>query len=142
MTTGSVIYSNSFLSEVVSFMDFSTCLWVSYACLTNPSSRVMSMPFYSNRIRLVTKSTPYFKIQHMPYCLPEYVSPKVPNFHQKTISVFEYLRGIMVDSSSNVILLDCHTWFFMPKPSTHHMHDAGSIVPHIQSKVFIDNQMS
>jgi hypothetical protein len=31
---------------------------------------------------------------------------------------------------------------FMPKPSTHHMHDPGSIVPHIQPKVFADTQMS
>jgi hypothetical protein len=31
---------------------------------------------------------------------------------------------------------------FMPKPSTHHMHDPGSIVPHIWLKVFTDNQMS
>jgi hypothetical protein len=31
---------------------------------------------------------------------------------------------------------------FMPKPSTHCMHDLGSIVPHIRPKVFIDNQMS
>jgi hypothetical protein len=31
---------------------------------------------------------------------------------------------------------------FMPKPSTHRMHDPGSIVPHIQPKVFTDNQMS
>jgi hypothetical protein len=31
---------------------------------------------------------------------------------------------------------------FMLKPSTHRMHDPGSIVPHIQSKVFTDNQMS
>jgi hypothetical protein len=31
---------------------------------------------------------------------------------------------------------------FMPKPSTHRMHDLGSIVPHIQPKVFTDNQMS
>jgi hypothetical protein len=30
----------------------------------------------------------------------------------------------------------------MPKPSTHHMHDPGLIVPHIQPKVFTDNQMS
>jgi hypothetical protein len=30
----------------------------------------------------------------------------------------------------------------MPKPSTHLMHDPGSIVPHIQPKVFIDNQTS
>jgi hypothetical protein len=31
---------------------------------------------------------------------------------------------------------------FMPKPSTHHMHDPGSIVPYIRPKVFTDNQMS
>jgi hypothetical protein len=31
---------------------------------------------------------------------------------------------------------------FMPKLSTHHMHDLGSIVPHIQPKVLTDNQIS
>jgi hypothetical protein len=31
---------------------------------------------------------------------------------------------------------------FMPKLSTHRMHDPGSIVPHIRSKVLTDNQMS
>jgi hypothetical protein len=31
---------------------------------------------------------------------------------------------------------------FIPKPSTHRMHDLESIVPHIQPKVFTDNQMS
>jgi hypothetical protein len=31
---------------------------------------------------------------------------------------------------------------FMPQPSTHRMHDPGSIVPHIWPKVFTDNQMS
>jgi hypothetical protein len=31
---------------------------------------------------------------------------------------------------------------FMPKPSTHRMHDPGSIVPYILPKVFTDNQMS
>jgi hypothetical protein len=31
---------------------------------------------------------------------------------------------------------------FMPKPSTHHMHDPGSIVPYIRPKVITDNQMS
>jgi hypothetical protein len=31
---------------------------------------------------------------------------------------------------------------FMPKPSTHRMHDPGSIVPHTRPKVFTDNQMS
>jgi hypothetical protein len=30
----------------------------------------------------------------------------------------------------------------MSKPSTHRMHDPGSIVPHIRPKVFTDNQMS
>jgi hypothetical protein len=31
---------------------------------------------------------------------------------------------------------------FMPKRSTHRMHDLGSIVPQIRPKVLIDNQMS
>jgi hypothetical protein len=31
---------------------------------------------------------------------------------------------------------------FRPKPSTHRMHDPGSIVPHIRPKVSTDNQMS
>jgi hypothetical protein len=31
---------------------------------------------------------------------------------------------------------------FIPKPSTHRMHDPGSIVPHIRPKLFTDNQMS
>jgi hypothetical protein len=31
---------------------------------------------------------------------------------------------------------------FYAKPSTHHMHDPGSIVPHIWPKVLIDNQLS
>jgi hypothetical protein len=31
---------------------------------------------------------------------------------------------------------------FTPKLSTHHMHDPGSIVPHIRPKVFTDNQIS
>jgi hypothetical protein len=30
----------------------------------------------------------------------------------------------------------------MAKPSTQHMHDPGSIIPHIRQKVFTDNQMS
>jgi hypothetical protein len=30
---------------------------------------------------------------------------------------------------------------FMPKPCTPRMHDSGSIVAHIQAKVFTDNQM-
>jgi hypothetical protein len=31
---------------------------------------------------------------------------------------------------------------FMPKPSTHHMHDPGSNVPHLRPKVLTNNQMS
>jgi hypothetical protein len=31
---------------------------------------------------------------------------------------------------------------FMSKPSTHRMHDPGSIVPHIRPKMFTGNQMS
>jgi hypothetical protein len=31
---------------------------------------------------------------------------------------------------------------FTPKPSTHRMHDPGSIVLYIRPKVFIDNQTS
>jgi hypothetical protein len=31
---------------------------------------------------------------------------------------------------------------FYAKPCTHRMHDPGSIVPHIRSKVLTDNQMS
>jgi hypothetical protein len=31
---------------------------------------------------------------------------------------------------------------FMPKSSTHRMHDPGSIVPHIRPKVLTDNQIS
>jgi hypothetical protein len=65
LTTGSVIYSSSFLSEVVSFMDFSARIWVPYACLTNPISRVTSMSFESKTIRLETKSTPLISRFHL-----------------------------------------------------------------------------
>jgi hypothetical protein len=41
-------------------MNFSARLWVPYACLTNPISRVTSMPFDSKRIRLTIKSIPLF----------------------------------------------------------------------------------
>jgi hypothetical protein len=53
--------------------------------------------------------------------------------------------SIAIDSGQRAyffILWQCHTWYFMPKPCTHRMHDPGSIVPHIWPKVFIDNQMS
>jgi hypothetical protein len=37
-------------------------------------------------------------------------------------------------------LLSCLV--FMQKPITHHIHEPGSIVPHIRPKVFTENQMS
>jgi hypothetical protein len=43
-------------------------------------------------------------------------------------------------SQTHGALLSYHV--FMPKPSTHRMHDPGSIVPHIRPKVFTDIQMS
>jgi hypothetical protein len=64
-------------------------------------------------------------------------------------------EGLIADGSP-----ECHQWphqvvaacvlpnvgvsypVFMPKRSTHRMHDPGSIVPHIWPKVLIDNQMS
>jgi hypothetical protein len=42
----------------------------------------------------------------------------------------------------DMALVPLMSYLVMPKPSTHHMHDKGSIVPHIQPKVFTDNQMS
>jgi hypothetical protein len=55
-------------------------------------------------------------------------------------------RNYLVCRSSkheNIPLPDILSYpIFTPKPSTHHMHDPGSIVPHIRPKGFIDNQMS
>jgi hypothetical protein len=46
-------------------------------------------------------------------------------------------------NSQNLEVLDSLSYpVFMPKPSTHRMHDPGSIVPHIRSKVFTDDQIS
>jgi hypothetical protein len=47
-------------------------------------------------------------------------------------------------SSRNISDSDSNVSYpvFMPKPSTHRMHDPGSIVPYIQPKVSTDNQMS
>jgi hypothetical protein len=67
LTTGSAIYSNSFLFKGVSFMDFSARLWVPYACFTSPIPRVTYVPFDSKRIRLASKSTPLilrFNLRH------------------------------------------------------------------------------
>jgi hypothetical protein len=47
-----------------------------------------------------------------------------------------YLRTRLTDTEDAVIP------GFMPKSSTHCMHDPRSIVPHIWPKVLIDNQMS
>jgi hypothetical protein len=47
-----------------------------------------------------------------------------------------YLRTRLTDTEDTVIP------GFMPKSSTHCMHDPRSIVPHIWPKVLIDNQMS
>jgi hypothetical protein len=62
-----------------------------------------------------------------------------------------------LDGSSAPLLHDVNAWanldpnsapprlsypVFISKPSTHHMHDPGSIVPHIRPKVFTDNQKS
>jgi hypothetical protein len=40
------------------------------------------------------------------------------------------------------LLLYLSYLIFMPKPSTHRMHDPGSIVSHIRPKVLTDNHMS
>jgi hypothetical protein len=45
----------------------------------------------------------------------------------------------MVDMALVPLLLNP---VFMPKLSTHHMHDPESIVPYIRPKVFTNNQMS
>jgi hypothetical protein len=50
---------------------------------------------------------------------------------------WERYHGLMTDLPTIVSYP-----IFMPKPSTHRMHDPGSIVPHIRPKVLTDNQMS
>jgi hypothetical protein len=65
MATGSVIYSNSFPSRVVSMIDF-LAHSMSTLCFLNQSiSRMTSMAFKYKTMRLATMSTPpppYFKI--------------------------------------------------------------------------------
>jgi hypothetical protein len=48
----------------------------------------------------------------------------------------------LIEKVMEVFMDDLSYPAFMPKPSTHCMHDPGSIVPHIHPKVFTDNQMS
>jgi hypothetical protein len=65
------------------------------------------MLYESKIIRLATKSTPppYFKIQPLVYCLAGKSPLRTLTSIQRQHQPFEYLRGYMVDSSSNVILL-------------------------------------
>jgi hypothetical protein len=66
------------------------------------------MPFESTIIRLVTQSTPpppYFKVQLMSWCLPDTSFLRLLTSIQNNIGSLEYLRGYMVDLSSNVVLL-------------------------------------
>jgi hypothetical protein len=46
------------------------------------------------------------------------------------------------DRSSEKYYLSLSYPVLMPKPSSHRMHDPGSIVPHIRPKVLTDKQMS
>jgi hypothetical protein len=47
-----------------------------------------------------------------------------------------------ISSKLEILKRDGAKMVFMPKPSTHRMHDPGPIVPHIRPKVFTDNQTS
>jgi hypothetical protein len=66
---------------------------------------------------------------------------------QTTSSPMRLHSGILVQVSvplgwQNLVLALVSYPNFTPKPSTHCMHDPGSIVPHIRPKGFRDNQMS
>jgi hypothetical protein len=76
-------------------------------CLLNQSiPRMTSMPFEFKTIRLATKSTPpYFKVQLMSQCLPDTSFLRSLTSIQNNIGSLEYLRGYMVNLSSNVVLL-------------------------------------
>jgi hypothetical protein len=63
------------------------------------------MPFESKTIRLATKSTPLFKIQPLAHYLQDASLLRSLTSIQRQHQPSEYLRGYMVDSSSNVILL-------------------------------------
>jgi hypothetical protein len=76
-----------------------------------------------------------------------------PKFYSNFKFPFESIQGSIAKNFKNIltvpILLLAQTTssplsypIFMPKPSTHRMHDPGSIVPQIWPKVFTDNQMS
>jgi hypothetical protein len=98
---------NSFLSRVVSLKDF-LAQSMGILCLLNQSiSRMTSMPFESKIIRLAIKSAPpYFKIQHKAYCLPDIsLRRSLTSIQKKNFGPPEYLRGYMVNSSSNLLLL-------------------------------------
>jgi hypothetical protein len=66
--------------------------------------------------------------------------PRVKNFYRLLATLDE-----KVHDGTELTVLQVVTQsypVFMPKPSTHYMHDPGSIVPHIRPKVLTDNQMS
>jgi hypothetical protein len=56
-------------------------------------------------------------------------------------TTMNYLDCSLVHFNANVLAVLSYP-VFMPKVSTHHMHDPGSILPHIRPKVLIYNQMS
>jgi hypothetical protein len=98
---------NSFLSCVVSLKDF-LAQSMRILCLLNQSiPRMISMPFESKTIRLAIKSTPLiFKIQPKAYCLSDTSLLRLLSSIQKQHRHPECLRGYIVNSSLNVVLLD------------------------------------
>jgi hypothetical protein len=76
-------------------------------CLLNQSiPRMTSMPFESKTIRLAIKSTPYFKVQPMSYYLPSTSLLSSLTSIQKQHRRLGCLRGYLVDSSTNAVLLN------------------------------------
>jgi hypothetical protein len=55
--------------------------------------------------------------------------------------IMNYLGCSLVHLNTNAVSALSYP-IFMPKPSTHRMHDPGSNVPYIRPKVLTDNQMS
>jgi hypothetical protein len=71
-----------------------------------------------------------------------------PDSHLFRCAHFHMLQQMSISSEyfnehKEVLLRDNLSYaVFMPKPSTHRMHDPGSNVPHIRPKEFTENQMS
>jgi hypothetical protein len=77
---------------------------------------------------------------HANCCIPS-------SLHQFLIQrIDDEVELVHADASAYIALADETSNYvipgFIPKPSTHRMHDPGSIVSHIQPKVFTDNQKS